>query len=140
MVHQLDDRDRAAAELARVLRPGGVVLLRGYLSDVPITGPYRLFPGHERASATFPTTDDVVTSFERAASAGPHARRGRAVADRPRPAGRNGSGSIRHRDSGLRHYTDDEFEAGVGRITARLADGPVPNDLTLRLVVLALPG
>ena len=140
VVHQLDDRDRAAAELARVLRPGGVVLLRGYLSDVPITGLYRLFPGHERASATFPATDDVVTSFERA---GFTLDRTHDVVEpwRIDPATwEERVRSIRHRDSGLRHYTDDEFEAGVARITARLADGPVPNDLTLRLVVLALPG
>jgi SAM-dependent methyltransferase len=140
VVHQLDDRDRAAAELARVLRPGGVVLLRGFLSDVPITGLYRLFPGHERAAASFPSTGDVVATFGRAgfALAGTHD----VVEPWPvEPASwEQRVRSIRHKDSGLRHYTDDEFEAGVARITARLADGPVPNDVTLRLVVLALPG
>jgi SAM-dependent methyltransferase len=140
VVHQLDDRARAAAELARVLRPGGVVLLRGYLSDVPVTGAYRLFPGHERVSATFPATGDVVATFEGAgfAVAGVH------DVVEPWPLDpatwEERVRAIRHKDSGLRHYTDEEFEAGIARITARLADGPVPNDLTLRLVVLALPG
>ncbi|HZM31413.1 MAG TPA: class I SAM-dependent methyltransferase [Acidimicrobiales bacterium] len=140
VVHQLDDRDRAATELARVLRPGGVVLLRGFLSDVQITGAYRLFPGHERVAATFPSTADVLATFERAgfAPAGAHdvAEPWRLDPDSWEERVR----SVRHKDSALRHYTDDEFDEGVARITARLAGGPVPNDVTLRLVVLALPG
>ena len=35
VVHHVDDRDRAAAELARVLRPGGHVLLRGEFAEEP---------------------------------------------------------------------------------------------------------
>jgi SAM-dependent methyltransferase len=135
VVHQLDSRERAAAELRRVLRPGsGRVLLRGYLSDVPLTG--IPFPGAERAAATFPSTGDVVGSFAAAGFtlAGVHDVVERWRVDREVWAER--IRSVRHRDSLFRHLTDDEFEEGVARVAA--TRGPLVNDMTLRLVVLAV--
>jgi len=125
-----------------VVRPGGVVLLRGFLADVPVTGLYRLFPGHERVAATFPATAEVVASFEAAgfSLAGIHD-----VMEPWRldlPTWQERIRAVRHTDSALRHYTDDEFEAGVARVIARYAavPGPVANEFTLRLLVLARPG
>src|SRR5580704_13764688 len=66
MIHQVDDRDEVAVELRRVLRGDGRVLIRGFFSDVAITGLLAAFPGVERSAASFPSTAEVVSSFERA--------------------------------------------------------------------------
>src|SRR5262245_2812919 len=67
VVHHIDDLPAAARELARVVRPGGHVLLRGELRDaagVPESGVtlniYRYFPEAERVARTFPGREQVL--------------------------------------------------------------------------------
>src|SRR5207237_2883312 len=46
VIHHFEDRDRSAREIARVLRPGGVVIVRGTLRDSPARIPFfAFFPG-----------------------------------------------------------------------------------------------
>lgn len=66
--HHIADRPAAAAELARVLRPGGRLLLRSRFAD-RLAAPtarllYRYFPGLRSAEARmFPTFDDTLDAF-----------------------------------------------------------------------------
>jgi SAM-dependent methyltransferase len=137
--HQFDDRVRAAAELRRVIRPGGHVLVRGFFADVPVTGLLAEFPGIERSAATFPSTQDVRDAFGAAGFAC------RSVTDVVEPW-RFGLEtwaamvwSMRAADSALRPLTDDEIRTGIDRVRVRhdQAPGPVANDLTLRLLVFS---
>jgi SAM-dependent methyltransferase len=142
VIHQFDDLDAAAAELRRVVRPTGLVLIRGFFADLSFAGLFELFPGIDRSAATFPRTDDVVGRFERAGfglhrvvdvaerwtfDLGPWTERVR---------------SIRHTDSALRPLTDAEIEAGIAAAHERYADvaGPIVSETALRLVVLGALG
>jgi len=139
MIHQCDDPGAVAAELRRVLGPGSRVLVRGFFSDMHITGLFGLFPGIDRAAGTFPSTSSLVATFE---SAGFSLD---AVHDVVEPWRTNLADwltrvhSIRHTDSALRPLHDDEFAEGVRRVTARYGTttGAIPSDMTLRLVVLS---
>ena len=112
VVHQFDDLAAAARELRRVVRPGGLVLIRGFFADLGFSGLFELFPGIERAAATFPRTDDVVEVFEHAGW------RLEQIVDVPErwtfelEPWTDRVRSIRHTDSALRPLTDDEVEAG----------------------------
>lgn len=137
VVHQFDDLGRAAHELARVIRPGGCVLVRGLLADVTVTGLLAEFPGIERAARSFPATAAVVEAFRTAGIALD------ASIDVVEPwtfdleVWTAGIDSVRDSDSLLRRLTDDEFDEGVHRVTTTAAPGePLRSDLTLRLLVL----
>jgi SAM-dependent methyltransferase len=142
VVHQFDDLGAAAAELRRTVRPGGLVLVRGFFADLSLTGLFGHFPGIGRSAATFPLTDAVVETFAAAGfglrhvvdvvepwtfELGPWTERVRA---------------IRHTDSALRPLTDDEVEAGIASVQAAhgAAAGPIVSDTVIRLLVLGGPG
>jgi SAM-dependent methyltransferase len=138
VIHQCDDPVAAATELRRVLRPRGRVLLRGFFSDMPLTGLFGLFPGIDRAAATFPSTDEIVSTFR---SAGfPLASTHDVVepwrTDLPTWLAR--VHSIRHTDSALRPLHDHEFAEGIQIVTDTYAGTPtpIPSDTTVRLLVL----
>ena len=57
-----------AAGLHRVLRPQGRVLVRGFFSDMRITGLFGAFPGIDRAAATFPSTGEMTSNVKSTAS------------------------------------------------------------------------
>lgn len=70
VIHHFRDLDLAACELARVLRPGGRVLIRGSFGrrdPLPVRPPdfvlYRYFPAAERLANTFPTRQRVLEAF-----------------------------------------------------------------------------
>lgn len=66
--HHVADKPAAAAELARVLRPGGRLLLRGTFADrLPDLRWHRYFPGAVAVERRlFPTLADTVAVFEAA--------------------------------------------------------------------------
>jgi ubiquinone/menaquinone biosynthesis C-methylase UbiE len=68
VIHHVADRDAAAAELARVLRPGGTVHVRTQFGDRLRDVSWRsYFPrALEIERSTFPTFDDTVAPFTRA--------------------------------------------------------------------------
>jgi ubiquinone/menaquinone biosynthesis C-methylase UbiE len=138
VLHQFDDRSAAARELRRVVRSGGRVLVRGFFSDVPVTGLLRAFPGIERSAAAFPSTGAVVSCFE---GAGFGVARIEDVIEpwqfdlgtwvaRAR--------SVRDTDSALLPLTDAEFTEGLRLVTEahREVVGPIRSHSTLRLIVL----
>lgn len=136
-VHQFDDLAAAAGEVRRVIRRGGHVLVRGFFADVEMTGTFALFPGIDRAAATFPPTRAVTSAFE---AAGFELDR---VVDVVEPwrfdvdAWVARVRSVRTTDSLLRVLTDDEVEAGLERVVSAAVDGTVQSDLTLRLLHFA---
>lgn len=137
VVHQFDDRDAAARELRRVLGPDGRVFVRGFFSDLPMTGLLASFPGIARAAATFPSSDEVASSF---ASAGFALD---SVTDVIEPWRFDLADwtarvrSVRHLDSALRPLTDTEVAEGLRIVedAHRAAPGPITSHATLRLAV-----
>jgi ubiquinone/menaquinone biosynthesis C-methylase UbiE len=65
VIHHLDDRAAAAAELHRVLRPGGTVVLRGSLRDALRRNPnWRFFPeALAIAEDQMPTVSEAIALF-----------------------------------------------------------------------------
>ena len=136
-VHQFDDLGSAAAELRRVVRDGGHVLVRGFFADVPVSGAFAAFPGIARSAAGFPSTATVVAAFEGAGFIG------RGTVDVVEPwrfelaSWEQRLGSVRATDSLLRALTDEEVDAGRRAVIAGASpDGTVHSDVTLRLVAL----
>lgn len=121
-----------------MLTPGGHVLVRGFFSDVPVTGLWAAFPGAERAAATFPSTDEVVSCFATAGFRVEHAAAVTEVWRLELDAWRERVRRLRHVDSAFRPLSDDEVAEGIRRVEERhrTTAGPIPSDMTLRLVVL----
>jgi ubiquinone/menaquinone biosynthesis C-methylase UbiE len=139
VIHQFGDLSRAVDELRRVVRPGGRVLVRGFLSDTPLTGLFARFPGSERSAATFPSSASVFAAFERggftAVAAGNVVESWRFDVEQWRERVR----ALRHVDSWLRPLTDDEIAAGLAAVE-QLADdssAPLVSETQLSLLVLA---
>jgi ubiquinone/menaquinone biosynthesis C-methylase UbiE len=138
VIHQVDDRDQAARELRRVVAGDGRVLLRGFFSDMTITGLFAAFPGIERSARSFPSTDEVRSSFEKAGFSTEH------VEDVIEPwrfeltAWTDRVQSVRHIDSALRPLDDAEFAEGLRVVleTHRDSRDPIASDSTLRLIIL----
>jgi SAM-dependent methyltransferase len=68
VLHHVADKRAAAAEIARVLRPGGRLLIRSAFADrLPELPWHQYFPGARQVeSKQFPRLDEVVETFERA--------------------------------------------------------------------------
>ena len=66
VVHHIRDRRACAAELHRVLRSNGVVLLRGTFGDRLDGFPtlFKFFPGARQLTACFPTVGAIASTFE----------------------------------------------------------------------------
>jgi len=66
VVHHIRDRRACAAELRRVLRPHGVVLIRGTFGDRLDGFPtlFKFFPSSRELTAKFPTIPEIVDVFE----------------------------------------------------------------------------
>jgi ubiquinone/menaquinone biosynthesis C-methylase UbiE len=66
VVHHIRDRRACAAELRRVLRSNGFVLIRGTFGDRLDGFPtlFKFFPGARRLTAKFPTVGEISAVFE----------------------------------------------------------------------------
>jgi hypothetical protein len=117
-----------------VLRPAGVVLVRGFFADVPVTGAFGRFPGIDRAAATFPSSASVVEAFERHEL---HHDGNEDVVESWRIGvddWRARVAAVRASDSLLRHLTDDEIRVGVAANEQHARGGHVDSAVTLRLL------
>jgi ubiquinone/menaquinone biosynthesis C-methylase UbiE len=130
VLHHVDDLPAAARELARVVRPGGHVLLRGELrgeDGLPQSGVtltiYRYFPEADRLARTFPGRTLLLGTLGAA---------GFAVV-RETEVAQEVAGSLQafhdrlatRADSTLAAMDDDAFAAGLARL-ARDAAAEVP--------------
>jgi ubiquinone/menaquinone biosynthesis C-methylase UbiE len=123
--HHVQDKPRAVRELARVLRPGGRLLLRSNFSDhIPPSGWWlEYFPrGYEVDAAMFQPLHEVIATFT---SAGWRvASFGRVVEP---SSGTRGATLERLRLRALStfaHLTPDELETGFRRLEDAVAEDP----------------
>jgi SAM-dependent methyltransferase len=131
VVHHLVDLDAAAAEVRRVLRPGGRVLVRGLFSDRGRVSWLDPFPGAERALARFPSTERVVRALAAAGLALVDVVELDATGPATGAAAAAWVRSARHADTLLTALSDAEVDAGVGNLLAE-------PDAELAPTVLAL--
>jgi ubiquinone/menaquinone biosynthesis C-methylase UbiE len=116
VVHHLDDLDRCATELRRVLVDDGTVLIRGLFADLGTPAALEFFPGSQRARSAFPSTTAVSAVF---------ARSGFDVAAtlevqhaRPSTAGEaiERTHRLRHADSLLAQFSDEQIAHGLAAL------------------------
>jgi SAM-dependent methyltransferase len=139
VVHHVDDLSACAAELRRVVRPGGPIMLRGtFEATCPLIpwGPY--FPEAIRiATEQFPTLEEISAVF---AAAGLHRRAHEIVWQTTAGSMRELAARVGLRaDSTLELLTIDEFAAGLARLEAAATaeTSPVPVREAIELVVFA---
>jgi ubiquinone/menaquinone biosynthesis C-methylase UbiE len=137
VVHHLTDLDLAASELRRVVKPGGLVLLRGFFRDVPLAPHLSAFPGIERSVSVFPSTQHVI---DRLALHGMHLVTQFDVEEAHDLATASWESTLRELrvvDTMLRPLSDAEFEAGITSLRSVLASDQAAHThrVTLRLVV-----
>jgi len=134
VLHHLRDPSACARELCRVLTDDGVVLIRGALADRGYIPALEFFPGAERAMSSFPTLAATRKHFE---SAGFQLVDVLEVDDMgPRRVGSvvQWIGIVRHADSLLAGFTEDEIALAIEAMKARDPDELLPGS-TLALVV-----
>jgi SAM-dependent methyltransferase len=139
VVHHLDDVAACAAELRRVVRPGGPIMLRGtFEATCPLIpwGPY--FPEAIRiATERFPTLEDITAVF---GAAGLHRRAHDIVWQTTAGSMSELAARVQLRaDSTLELLTIEQFAAGLARLEAAAAaeTSPVPVREAIELVVFA---
>jgi SAM-dependent methyltransferase len=140
VVHHLDDLDAVAAELRRVLRPGGLVLVRqafpGRMGAITLYE--RFFTGVWAALAAtggLPTVERVSDAF---AGAGFRVEALRAVDQVSAPAWRLRDKVRRRADTGLRLLPDDQFAAGLSALDRAVDAETVPAPVLDRIDLLVL--
>jgi SAM-dependent methyltransferase len=141
VVHHLDDLPGAAAELRRVLRPAGTVLIRQAFPDRldQVTLYQRFFSGAGArlvASRLLPTVEQVSTTF---AAAGFRVETLDSVAQVSAPDLTVYRDKVRRRaDTGLRLLPDEEFAAGLAALDRAAGAETVPTPIVDRLDLLVL--
>jgi SAM-dependent methyltransferase len=140
VVHHLDDLDAAAAELRRVLRPGGPVLVRqafpGRMGEINLYR--RFFPAAgERLVAQGGLPDvERVAAF---AAAGFRVEALQPVAQVSAPSLAAYRDKVRLRaDTGLRLLPDDQFAAGLAALDRAVEAETSPRPVIDRLDLLVL--
>jgi SAM-dependent methyltransferase len=144
VVHHLDDLDAAAGELGRVLRPGGLVLVRqafpGRMGAITLYR--RFFPGAGATLVTgggLPTVERVSEAF---AGAGFGVEGLEAVDQVSATSLAAYRDKVRRRaDTGLRLLPDDQFAAGLAALeeAAEAETDPTPVVDRIDLLVLRRP-
>jgi len=141
VVHHLDDLAAAAAELGRVLRPGGPVLVRQAFPGrmAAITLYERFFPGAGAAliaGGGLPTVERVEAAF---AAAGFRTQALQQVAQVSAPSLAAYLDKVRLRaDTGLRLLPDDQFAAGLAGLERAAAAETTPEPVVDRIDLLVL--
>jgi ubiquinone/menaquinone biosynthesis C-methylase UbiE len=136
--HHVADPHRGAAELARVIRPGGIVLLRTAFGDrLPDLGWHRFFPEARAVEQRLLPTLAVTTA--------PFARAGfdetaleRLTLRRVEPM-TDWAHRLRQRAiSTFEHLTPEQTAAGFARLDAEVAANPGQVDVTEHADILVL--
>jgi ubiquinone/menaquinone biosynthesis C-methylase UbiE len=125
--HHVQDRDAAAAEIARVLRPGGRVLLRSTFSDRICELEWmRYFPRvWEIEAQMFPSSNEAIELFSRA---GLEAIALVAIEEQLASSLAEYTARLRMRAiSTFEHMSEDDILEGFARLDAALAEETQPR-------------
>ncbi len=141
VVHHLDDLERAAGELRRVVRPGGPVLVRqafpGRMDAITLYDRY--FPGAARAlvvTGGLPSVEQVSAAFAAAGFRTEALQRVGQVSATSLAAYRD---KVRLRaDTGLALLPDEEFAAGLAALDEAVEAETTPVPVVDRLDLLVL--
>lgn len=135
VIHHIADLDACARECRRVLRPGGVVLIRSIFPDsVDNVAILRFFPAAADVARTFPSVDATAAAFARAGFALAYresvpqvsARSLAALLDRARTRA----------DTTLTLIDDAAYARGLRRLEEAAADEREPKAVVDRLDLL----
>jgi SAM-dependent methyltransferase len=140
VVHHFADLEVAVSELRRVLTRGGLVLIRGFFSDLEPPPWFAAFPGIERSVAAFPSSRAVTDGLE-AQGMPPIATTDIVeVHDVPNPWEER-LRELRSVDSLLRPLSDAEFESGIASLRRTLVSdvAVLEHHAILRLLVAQAP-
>jgi SAM-dependent methyltransferase len=112
VIHHIADRETCARELARVLVARGHVYIRGFFAGSSHLDWLDHFPGADRATARFPSVDDIGATF---ADTGFRVFRVHEVSETPRPVEYVCAWieMMRHADTLLTAMTDHEIDIGL---------------------------
>lgn len=113
VVHHFDNLAAATAETARVLAPGGVVLVRSSFPEQQSGNAYptKFFPSATTVAATFPTLDEVTSAF---GHVGLHLRQRHTPGEIASPTRTDFLQRVERRaDSSLQEVSDQEFASGL---------------------------
>ncbi len=136
VVHHFQDLPRAAAELRRVVRPGGAVVIRSWFPGRADVTHFRYFPGAKRIAETFPTIEAVERAF---AIAGFLREALESVTQVSAGSLREACERLRQRaDTTLQLLSDEEFAEGMRRLEADAAAEVEPRPITSALDLLVL--
>ena len=138
VVHHLTDLNAGAAELARVTRPGGALLIRnsfpGRHDEIML---FSYFSAAKQVAETFPTVEHLTAVFTETGFERRDLFRVREPAPESLVAFREWTVSMRMSDSALSPLTDIEFAAGLAAIDADIARELPAWPLGLDLLVFA---
>jgi ubiquinone/menaquinone biosynthesis C-methylase UbiE len=138
VIHHLSDLPASAAELRRVLRPGGWVLIRQPFPDRPEPGTrlFTFWPGTRAILARAPTVQATIATFT---AAGFALHRLEQVADHSAASLKEAYARARVRaDTLLRLLPDAEFTKGLEALGRAAAGETTPTPVIRRLDLLAL--
>jgi len=140
VMHHLDDLSATATELRRVVRPGGVVLIRNTFPgrcarDLRV----RYFPEIARQVEGYPSVEQVCSAFARVGFEQVALEQ---LAQRSAPTLQEWARRLnRDTDSKLRRLTDEEYAAGLARLAEDIrADPELPAVSWMDLLVLRSRG
>lgn len=136
--HHVQQREAAAKEIARVLRPGGAVLIRSVFADrMPDLRWHNFFPrARDIEMQMFPTSDTVIRLF---ADVGLRPITLTAIEEEFAPDLATYAARIRLRAiSTFEHLSDEEFADGVARMDAAVAAATERQPVTAASDLLVL--
>jgi ubiquinone/menaquinone biosynthesis C-methylase UbiE len=138
VIHHIEDRPAAAAELHRVLQPGGTLMIRGSMRDSMRANPHwRFFPGaRDIAEARSPSVEEVVAELT---AAGFEVTATDTIVQPTAPDLRTFAERISYRAISTLELLDDEvFERGLADLqaAAKAETEPRPVLETMDLLVL----
>ncbi|HVX44539.1 MAG TPA: class I SAM-dependent methyltransferase [Mycobacteriales bacterium] len=140
--HHVADKASAAAEIARVIRPGGTLLLRAQFSDhMPRLWWLRHFPGGPELDASL--YRPLATEIETFAAAGFTAPDLRQVYEPARTTRAERLERLRHRSLSIfEHMSEEQLDTGFASLTREVAADPdaVVPEIAGSLLVLTRAG
>ena len=135
VVHHLPDRNRVSAELKRVLRPGGIVVLRTTVRERLDSIVYEYWPELRALDAgRFPSEAEISTDFS---AGGLRATRALSFSQPVQPSLQAWRDAVRRRpQSKFCQLNDAQFHAGLQRLDLAIAAGPSADPVSERYDVL----